>query len=95
MAASRQKEIPFYKGVGRQRGPGFGALAQVFRTTAILFLRKNVVPAAKLKVLSCWNLLCQKLQRLLVVERVSRQLQSQWEERFWENSWVVVAGKGV
>ena len=47
MVASRQVEIPYYRGVGRQRGRGFGALAQVIGTTAIPFLRKYVVPAAK------------------------------------------------
>ena len=47
MVASRQVEIPYYRGVGRQRGRGFGALAQVIGRTAIPFLRKNVVPAAK------------------------------------------------
>ena len=49
----------------------------------------------KAYVLTCWNLLCQKLQRLLVVEWFSRQLQRVWEVRLWENSCVVVAGKGV
>ena len=47
MIASRQVEIPYYRGVGRQRGRGFGALAQVIGRTAIPFLRKYVVPAAK------------------------------------------------
>ena len=47
MVASRQVEIPYYRAVGRQRGRGFGALGQVFGRTAIPFLRKNVVPAAK------------------------------------------------
>ena len=47
MVASKQVEIPYYRGVGRQRGRGFGALAQVFGRTAIPFLRKNNVPAAK------------------------------------------------
>ena len=47
MVASRQVEIPFFRGVGRQRGRGFGALAQVIGRTAIPFLRKYVVPAAK------------------------------------------------
>ena len=46
-------------------------------------------------MLTCWSLLCQKLQLLLVVERMSRQLQRVWQERRRENSWVVVAGKGV
>ena len=47
MAASREVEIPFYRGVGRQHGRGFGALAQVIGRTAIPFLRKYIVPAAK------------------------------------------------
>ena len=47
MVASRQVEIPFYRGVGRQRVRGFGALAQVIGRTAIQFLRKYIVPAAK------------------------------------------------
>ena len=47
MVASRQVEIPYYRAVGRQRGRGFGALAQVIGKTAIPFLRKYIVPTAK------------------------------------------------
>ena len=47
MVASRQVEIPYYGAVGRQRGRGFGALEQVIGRTAIPFLRKIIVPAAK------------------------------------------------
>ena len=47
MVASREVEIPYYRGVGRQRGRGFGAFAQVIGRTAIPFLRKYIVPAAK------------------------------------------------
>ena len=47
MVASREVELPYYKGVGRQRGRGFGALAQVIARTAIPFLKKYVVPAAR------------------------------------------------
>ena len=47
MVASRQIEIPYYRAVGRQRGRGFGALAQVIGRTAIPILRKYIVPAAK------------------------------------------------
>ena len=46
MIASRV-ELPYYKGVGRQRGRGVGALAQVIGRTAIPFLKKYVVPAAR------------------------------------------------
>ena len=47
MVASRKREIPYYRAFGRQRGRGFGALAQVIGRTAIPFLRKRIVPAAK------------------------------------------------
>ena len=47
MVASRQKEITFYRGVRRQRGRGFGAIVQVIGRTAIPFLRKYIIPAAK------------------------------------------------
>ena len=47
MVASRQAELPYYRAVRRQRGKGFGALAQVIGRIAIPFLRKYVVPAAK------------------------------------------------
>ena len=81
MVASRQVEIPFYRDVGRQLGRGLGALAQVSGRTALPFLRKSVVSAAKRVVLTCWNLLRQKLHKLLVVEKNSRQLQRVWEDR--------------
>ena len=47
MVASRQVESPYYIAVGKQNGRGFGALAQFIGRTAIPFLRKYVVPAAK------------------------------------------------
>ena len=47
MVASKQVEISKYRAVGRQRGKGFGALVQVIGRTAIHFLRKYIVPAAK------------------------------------------------
>ena len=47
MVDSRQVETPYYRAVGRQRRRGFGVLAQVIERTAISFLRKYIVPAAK------------------------------------------------
>ena len=47
MVASRRVEIQFYRGVGRQRGRGFGGLANFIGRTALQFLRKYIVPAAK------------------------------------------------
>ena len=47
MGASNTVELLYYKGIGRQRGRGLGALAQVIGRTAFPFLRKYIVPAAK------------------------------------------------
>ena len=47
MVASNTLELPYYKGIGRQRGRGFGAPTPVVRRTAISFLKKYIVPAAK------------------------------------------------
>ena len=47
MVASRQVDIPYKRGVGRQRGRGFGEPAKFIGRTAIPFLRKYIVPAAK------------------------------------------------
>ena len=43
----KKSSLPFLTGIGRQRWRGFGAVAHVIGETAILFLRINIVPAAK------------------------------------------------
>ena len=47
MVASKQVDVPLFRGFGRQRGRGFSALAQVYGRTAVPFLRESIVPAAK------------------------------------------------
>ena len=47
MLASGYIGIPFYRGNGRQRGRGFGALAEVIGRTAIRIFRKYIVAAAE------------------------------------------------
>ena len=93
MVVSREVEIQLYRGVGGQRRRGFGALAQVIDRTAIPFLRKYIVPAAKRIGADLLEFVAPQMQRLLRVERIWRQLQRVWEDRFWENSWVVVVGR--
>ena len=86
MIASRQVEIPYNRGVGWQRGRGFGALAQVIGRTAIPFLRKYVVSAAKRISADMLELLPQRLERFLVVENCSKRLQRVRERKLWENN---------
>ena len=40
-------DLPYFRGYERQRGRGFGALERTIGRTAIPFLRRYVVPAAK------------------------------------------------
>ena len=47
MVASRKVEIAFYRGNGRHRGRGYGALTQVSGRTANSVLRKKIVPPVK------------------------------------------------
>ena len=47
MFASNTHKLPYYKGIGCQKGHGFGAFAQVIGRTAFPFLKKYIVPAAK------------------------------------------------
>ena len=69
MVVSRQAEIPFYSGFGRQRRHDFGGLEEVIRRAAIPFLRQYIVLAQNPWVLTSCNLLGPILQMLLVVEK--------------------------
>ena len=41
-------DLSYFRGCSRQRGRGFGALAQTIGRTAIPFLRRYVVPAPEI-----------------------------------------------
>ena len=60
---------------------GFGALAQVFRRTKFSFGANISSQQQNAWVLTCWNLLRQKLQRLLLVEIISRKQQKMWQDK--------------
>ena len=47
MVAQSSANFPIFRGHARQRGRGFGALAQTLGRTAITFIKKYIVPAAK------------------------------------------------
>ena len=81
MVVSRQIEIPFYRGNGGQHGRGFGALAQVIGRSAIPFLRKYIVPAAKRIGADLLELAVPEIGEAVSGRGVSRQLQQVWEEK--------------
>ena len=47
MVAQKSADFPIFRGHARQRGRGFGAPAQTLGRTAIPFIKKYIVPAAK------------------------------------------------
>ena len=94
MVASRQVEIPIFRGVGRQRGQGFDALAQVIGRTAIQFLRKYVVPAAKRVAANLLEFAAPEIEKIVSSTKIFKTAERVWEDRLWENNWVVVAGRG-
>ena len=46
-------DLPYFRGCSRQRGRGFGSLAQTIERTAIPFLRRYVAQQQKELVLIC------------------------------------------
>ena len=92
MVVSKQVKIPFYSGIGRQRGKGFIQLEHAFGRRVLSFFLFMSYQWQNMWVLACWSLLSQNLLKLLAIENISTQLQRMWEGKLCENSWAVVAG---
>ena len=73
-------DLPCFRGYSRQRGRGFGALAQTIGRTAIPFLRRYVVPAAKRVGADLIELAAPEIGNVLA-GRKSSNLQPQMLER--------------
>ena len=58
LVASQQVEIPYYRGVGRQRGRGFEARAQVQKTREFCIARGTTMKNFLMKL---WKRLCLNL----------------------------------
>ena len=91
MVASRQVEIPYYRGVGRQRGRGFGALAQVIGRTAIPY----IVPAAKRVVVDLLEFSVPEIAEVVSGRKNFKTAAKSVESKLWKNNWVKRAGKGL
>ena len=95
MVASRQIESPFYRGVGRQPGRGFGALAQIIARTAIPFLRNNFVPAAKRVGADLLEFAVPEIAKVVSGRKNFKTAAKSVGRQTLRNSWVVVARKRV
>ena len=94
MVASREVEIPFYRGVGRERGRGFGALAQVIGRPAIPLFRKYVVPAAKRIGADLLEFAVPEIAEVVSGRKNFKTAAKSVGRQTSRNSWGVVAGRG-
>ena len=93
MVASKQVDISIYRGIGRQRWRGFGALSQVIRRSALPLLRNYIVPAAK-RLDADW--LRYAVPEIAEVVSGRKNIQTDAKRlgrQTRENNWIVEAGK--
>ena len=95
MVASRQVEIPYHRGVGQQRGREFGSLAQVIGRTAIPFLRKHIVPAAKRIGADMLEFAAPETGEVISGRKSLKTAAKSVGEQTLKNKWGKEAGKGL
>ena len=81
MVASEQVKFPFFRCIGRQRGKGFGALAQIIGTTESLHVREYIVPAAKRVGADLLVFSAPEIAEVSICRKNSKQLQRVWEDK--------------
>ena len=94
MVASRQVEIPYYRGVGRERGRIFAALAQVIGRTAIPILCKYIVSAAKRIGADMLEFAGPEIGEVISGRKSSKSAAMSVGKQTLKKSWVAVVNRG-
>ena len=89
MVAQSSANFPIFRGHARQRGRGFGALAQTLGRTAIPFIKKYIVPAAKRIGADLFEIAAPEIGEVVSGRKNSKRLQKMLEQKQFENSWEV------
>ena len=93
MAASTQVEFPFHTGIARQRGRGFGGLAQVIGELKFFFFSlEYIVPAAKRVGADLFELAVPEIGDVVSGGK-NFKLQRVWEDKLCENNWALASVK--
>ena len=95
MNASEQVQIPFCIGNGRQRGRGFGALAQVIGSSAINVLRIYIVPAAEHVVTDLLEFAVPRTANVVSCGKNFKTAPTIVGGTVWEKDWVLLAERRV
>ena len=93
MVALGQVEIPIIKVFIRQRGQGYGALAQVIERSSIPVLVEKIVPGAERVGANLIEFAARDNAEFVGARKVSTQLPTKWEDRLRKNICVVVIWK--
>ena len=89
MVAQTSPDFPIFRGHARQRGRGFGALAQTLGRTAIPFIKKYIVPAAKRIGADLYEIAAPETGEVVSRRKNSKHLQKMWEQKQFGNNWDV------
>ena len=89
MVAQISANFLIFRGHARQRGRGFGALAQAHGRTAIPFIKKHIVPAAKRIGADLLEIAAPEIREVVSGRKNSKSLQKMLEQEQFENSWEV------
>ena len=90
MVAENSADFPIFRGHTRQRGRGFGTLAQTLGRTAIPFIKKCIVPAAKRIGAALFEIAAPEIEEVVSgSKKNSKNLQKMWEQKQFGNNWEV------
>ena len=89
MVAQNSADFPIFRGHARQRGRGFGALTQTLERTAIPFIKKYIVPAAKIIGADLFEIAAPEIGEVFSGRKNSKHLQKMWEQKQFGNNWEV------
>ena len=81
MVAQNSANFSIFRGHARQRGRGFGPLAQTLGRTAIPFIKKYIVPAAKRIGADLFGIAAPEIGENVSGRKYSKHLQKMLEEK--------------
>ena len=87
MFAQSSANFLIFRGHARQRGRGFGSLAQTLGRTAFPFIKNYMSQRQKESEQIYLKLPLQRLEKLSVDEKNSKRWQKMLEQKQFENSW--------
>ena len=89
MVAQNSATFPIFCGHARQRGRCFCSPAQTYWRTAIPFIKKYIVPAAKRIGADLFEIATPEIGEVVSGQKNSKHLQKMLEQKQFENSWDV------